>query len=68
MGEGSGVTDHEVRRSINHEIVFLRLAAIELRRVAERAPEVGDELRQMANRFETDAEELEKRFSGLRGG
>ena len=62
------MTDHEVRRSIDHEIVFLRLAAIELRRVAERAPEVGDELRQMADRFETDADELEKRFSGLRGG
>ncbi|HEX6442250.1 MAG TPA: hypothetical protein VF007_08690 [Stellaceae bacterium] len=61
------MTDHEVRRSIEHEVVFLRLAAIELRRIAERAPEVGDELRHMAARFETDAEELEKRFSGFRG-
>ena len=64
---GSGVTDRELRRSINHEIAFLRMAAIELRRIAERAPEVADELRHIANQFEADAEELGKRFAGPRG-
>jgi hypothetical protein len=59
------VTDHEIRRSIDHEIAFLRMAAIELRRVAERAAEVGDELRHMADQFEADTEELGKRFAGL---
>jgi hypothetical protein len=59
------VTDHEVRRSINHEIAFLRMSAIELRRIAERAPEVGDELRHMADQFDTDAEDLATRFAGL---
>jgi hypothetical protein len=61
------VTEHEIRRSIDHEIAFLRMAAIELRRIAERAPEVGDDLRHMANQFDTDAEELGTRFAGLGG-
>jgi hypothetical protein len=59
------VTDHEIRRSINHEIAFLRMAAIELQRIAERAPEVDDELRHMANQFEADADDLAKRFTDL---
>lgn len=62
------MTDHEIRRSIAHEIAFLRMAAIELRRIAERAAEVGDELRHMADQFEADAEELGKRFAGFGGG
>jgi hypothetical protein len=53
---------------IDHEIAFLRMAAIELRRIAERAPEVGDELRHMADQFEADAEELGTRFVGLGPG
>jgi hypothetical protein len=53
---------------MDHEIAFLRMAAIELRRVAERAAEVGDELRHMADQFEADAEELGKRFAGLGRG
>ena len=61
------MTDNEIRRSINHEIAFLRMAAIELRRIAERAPEVGEELRHMADQFDTDAEDLTKRFTGLGG-
>ena len=59
------MTDHEIRRSIRHEIAFLRMAAIELRHIAERAPEVGDELRHMADQFEADAEALGNRFAGL---
>lgn len=61
------MTDHEIRRSINHEIAFLRMAAIELRRIAERAHEVGDDLRHMADQFDADAEDLAKRFAGLGG-
>jgi hypothetical protein len=64
-GGGSRVTDYEVRRSINHEIAFLRMSAIELRHISERAPEVGDELRHMADQFDADAEDLAKRFAGL---
>jgi hypothetical protein len=41
------------------------MSAIELRRIAERAPEVGDELRHMADQFDTDAEDLATRFAGL---
>jgi hypothetical protein len=58
------VTEDEIRRSLRHEIAFLRMAAVELRRIAERAPEVGRELRHMADQFELDAEELAKRFAG----
>ena len=62
------VTNHEIRRSIDHETAFLRIAAIQLRRIAERAPEVREELRHMAGQFEADADALEKRFSGPRAG
>lgn len=58
------MTDHELRRSINHEMAFLRMAAIELRRIAERAPEVADELRHIADQFEADARDLANRFFG----
>jgi len=44
------------------------MAAIELRHIAGRAAEVGDELRHMADQFEADAEELGNRFAGLGRG
>ena len=61
------MTDHEIWRSIDHETAFLRMAAIELRRIAERAPEVGDDLRHMADQFDADADDLGTRFAGLGG-
>jgi len=60
------VTDDEIRRSLQREIGFLRGAAVELRRIALRAPEVADELRRLADQFDRDAEDLGKRFAGFR--
>ena len=37
---------------------FLRMAASELRRLAERIPEVADELQLMARQLEAEADEL----------
>lgn len=48
-------------RQVRHTEIFLRLAAIELRRIAERAPDVGDQLRHIASKFEADAAELARR-------
>ena len=38
--------------------VFLRLAVIELRRIAEQAPEIAVELRHVAQKLEAEAEDL----------
>ena len=41
--------------------VFLRMAAIELRRIAEQAPDIAVELRHMAQQLQTEAEDLSRR-------
>ena len=46
----------------------MRMAAIEVRRIAERAPELADELRHLAEQLDTDADELERHITGLSGG
>jgi len=46
-------------RAVDNTIRFLRMAAIELRRIAERAPDVTDELRHLADQLEADARDLE---------
>jgi hypothetical protein len=48
----------ELVRQARHTVVFLRLAAIELRRIAESAPEIADQLRIIADKLETDAGDL----------
>ena len=52
--------DDAVLRAVDNTIKFLRMAAIELRRVAERASDVGDELRHIADQLDKDAAELEQ--------
>jgi hypothetical protein len=42
----------------DNTVRFLRLAAAELRRLAERVPEIADELQSMARQLETEADEL----------
>ena len=37
---------------------FLRMAAIELRRIAEQAPDIAVELRDVAQKLEAEAEDL----------
>ena len=52
--------DNGLRRSVARTIAFMRMAAIELRRVAERDPDLAGELRRIADQLDTDADELEQ--------
>ena len=47
-------------RAVDNTIRFLRLAAIELRRLAERAPDISTELHHVADQLEADAVDLER--------
>jgi hypothetical protein len=52
--------DNGLRRSVARTIAFMRMAAIELRRIAERDPDLAGELRRIAEQLDTDADELEQ--------
>jgi hypothetical protein len=43
---------------LNSTIFFLRMAAIELRRLAERFPELADELLPIAQQLDAEADDL----------
>jgi hypothetical protein len=45
-------------RRVQDEEVFLRMAAIELRGIAEQDPDIAVELRDMAQKLEAEAESL----------
>ena len=47
-------------RAVDNTIRFLRMSAIELRRLAERAPDVAAELLHIADQLDTDADDLER--------
>jgi len=49
-----------LRRSVGRTIAFMRLAAIELRRIAERDPDLAGELRRIADQLNADADDLER--------
>ena len=48
----------ELVRRVQDTQVFLRMAAIELRRIADAIPDTAIELRQMAEKLEAEAEDL----------
>lgn len=52
--------DDALLRAVDNTIKFLRMAAIELRRIAERAPEIAAELHHLADQLEADANDLER--------
>lgn len=52
--------DNGLRRSVGRTIAFMRLAAIELRRIAERDPELAVELSRIADQLDADADDLER--------
>ena len=52
--------DNGLRRSVARTIAFMRMAAIELRRIAERDPDIAGELRRIADQLDTDSDELER--------
>lgn len=47
-------------RAVDNTIKFLRMAAIELRRIAERAPDISAELHHTADQLDADANDLER--------
>jgi hypothetical protein len=52
--------DDAVLRAVDNTIRFLRMSAIELRRLAERAPDVATELHHIADQLDADADDLER--------
>ena len=52
--------DNELLRAVDNTIRFLRMAAIELRRIAERAPDISAELHHIADQLDADADDLQK--------
>ena len=52
--------DNGLRRSVARTIAFMRMAAIEFRRIAERDPDIAGELRRIADQLDTDSDELER--------
>ena len=51
----------ELLRRVQDTQVFLRMAVIELRRIAEQTPEMAGELQQVAQKIEAEAEDLARR-------
>lgn len=47
-------------RAVDNTIGFLRMSAIELRRLAERAPDIAAELHHIAAQLDADANDLER--------
>ena len=52
--------DDGLVRAVDNTIRFLRMAAIELRRIAERAPEIASELHHIADQLDADANDLQR--------
>jgi hypothetical protein len=51
--------DNALLRAVDNTIRFLRMAAIELRRIAERAPDIAAELHHIADQLDADADDLQ---------
>lgn len=52
--------DDAILQAVRNTIQFLRMAAIELRRIADRAADVSDELRHIASQLDADANDLDR--------
>jgi hypothetical protein len=50
----------ELSRAETHTTLFLRMAAIEVRRIADDAPEVAERLRFLADQLEAEANDLSR--------
>jgi hypothetical protein len=48
----------ELARRAQYTVAFLRMAAIEIRRIAEETPDIAVELRHMARQLEAEANDL----------
>jgi hypothetical protein len=47
-------------RTLRHAVIFDRLAAIQLRRIAEVEPDFAERLRHIADQLEADAADMEQ--------
>jgi len=54
-------TVSELVQPVQDPQTFLRIAAIELRRIAEQDPDIAVELRDLAQKLEAEAEDLARR-------
>jgi hypothetical protein len=52
--------DDALLRAAENTIRFLRMSAIELRRLVERAPDISAELHHIADQLDADADDLDK--------
>ena len=59
----SGPMSVQLARRARDTQAFLRMAAIELRRMAERSPDVASQLDRIARQLEADADELAAKIS-----
>ena len=50
----------ELYRAVQQTIAFLRMAAIEARRIADDAPDVAERLRIIADKFDAEAGDLSR--------
>ena len=53
--------DIELMRRVQDTQVFLRMAALQLRRIAERAPDISLELEHVVQQLEAEAADLARR-------
>jgi hypothetical protein len=65
MVDRGGRMDEDILRAIDNTIGFLRMTAVELRRIAVRSPEVAEELRRIADKLDADADDLTGRTASL---
>lgn len=54
-------------RAVDNTIHFMRMAAIQLRRIAEHAPDIANELRRVAGELDKDADDLNAQSQSARG-
>jgi hypothetical protein len=52
--------DSNLLRTLRHAVIFDRMAAIQLRRVAELEPDFAERLRHIADQSEADAADMER--------
>lgn len=60
-GWGTSPVMIELLRRVRDTQVFLRMAGLELRRIADQEPHLAVELRQVAQKLEAEAEDLARR-------
>ena len=58
------MADIETSRLLRNQIAFLRMAAVEMRNIADQAPEVASQLRMMADQLDAEAADLLRQLGG----